>query len=405
MPRVLKLTRRVIEGLIHPPSATGNYYVMEAGGRDSLRGFGVRVFHAGILYVVRWRGKPYTLGRVDHLPIETAREMARVKINELIQGVEKPAVAGRRKTVAELAELFLEQVVAPRNAPRTLEEYRRLWRLHLLPRFGKMRLQEVTPEMVLKMKTEMADRPVAANRALQQLSAAFSEAAKLRWIGATDNPAGEKTVFRYTEDPETRALTAAEYRRFGAALREIEAERPSPLKAPTTAALRLLIYTGARPHEILAAQWAWVDLEARQISWPRAKGDRPGRKAKGRSIYLSPLSVEVIRSLERQPGCPWLIPGKDATKHLGSVDKAWALVCRRAGIEGTTPKSARHAYRSAGPEAGVPAEHMRELMGHASSEMTDEVYLHFNRDSQLRAAELMDAHLGRLLQPAAQDVA
>ena len=109
--------------------------------------------------------------------------------------------------------------------------------------------------------------------------------------------------------------------------------------------------------------------------------------------------------MEREPGCSWLIPGKDATKHLGSIRKAWALVCRRASIEGTTPKSARHAYRSAGPEAGVAAEHMRELMGHASSEMTDEVYLLFNRAAQLRAAELMDAHLGRLLQPAAaQDV-
>ncbi|HEV3455196.1 MAG TPA: tyrosine-type recombinase/integrase [Thermoanaerobaculia bacterium] len=104
--------------------------------------------------------------------------------------------------------------------------------------------------------------------------------------------------------------------------------------------------------------------------------------------------------MEREPGCPWLIPGKDVTQHLGSIDKAWALVCRRASIEGTTPKSARHAYRSAGPEAGVPAEHMRELMGHASSDMTDEVYLHFNREAQLKAAELMDAHLGHLLQPA-----
>ena len=57
-----------------------------------------------------------------------------------------------------------------------------------------------------------------------------------------------------------------------------------------------------------------------------------GSRPAGRSIYLSPLSIEVIRSLEREPGCRWLIPGKDTTKHLGSIDKAWALVCRRASL-------------------------------------------------------------------------
>src|SRR5262249_47900714 len=96
-----------------------------------------------------------------------------------------------------------------RRAPRTVEEDRRLWRLHLLPRFGSLRLPQVTPELVLRMKHNLADRPVAANRALQQLVAAFSFAKKLRWT--TENPADERTVDRYTEAPESRSLQPEEY--------------------------------------------------------------------------------------------------------------------------------------------------------------------------------------------------
>ncbi len=402
MPKVPLITRSLLERL-EPPKGQTWYYIMEGGGRGSLSGFGVRVHRHAVSYIVRYRRRPHVIGRVDRISLERARELARVKINELVQERHKPVLAGRRKTVAQLAELFLEQVVTPRNSPRTLEEYRRLWRLHILPRFGALRLHEVTPEMVLRMKHELAATPVAANRALQQLAAAFSEAIKLRWLAVGENPADEKTVDRYTEDPETRALTADEYRRIGAAIRE--AESLAILPARTIAALRLLLLTGARPHEILKAELAWVELGPfPRIQLPRAKGDRPGRKAKGRVIYLGQLGVEAIRSVPREPGCKWLIPADKQERHLGSIDKAWARVCKMATVEGTSPKSARHSFRSAGPEAGIRPDHMRELMGHATSEMTDQVYWHVNQEAQVRAAQTMDEHLGRLLQPADEGV-
>ncbi len=402
MPKVPLITRSLIERL-KPPTGQTWYYIMEGGGRGSLTGFGVRVHRHTVSYIVRYRRRPYVIGRVNVITLERARELARVKVNELVQERDKPAASGRRKTVAQLADLLLEQVVAPRNSPRTLEEYRRLWRLHILPRFGALRLHEVTPELVLRMKHEMAGTPVAANRALQQLAAAFSEAIKLRWLAAGENPADERTVQRYTEDPESRALTADEYRRIGAAIREAEVRVILP--ARTIAALRLLLLTGARPHEILAAELAWVELGPHpRIQLPRAKGDRPGRKAKGRAIYLGQLGVDAIRSVPRESGCKWLIPADDQARHLGSIDKAWARVCKMAGVEGTSPKSARHSYRSAGPEAGIQPDHMRELMGHATSEMTDQVYWHVNQEAQERAAQTMDEHLGRLLLPVEEGV-
>jgi integrase len=395
MPKVKTLTRRILESL--QPSASGDYYLMEEGGRGALRGFGVRVRRRSIQYVVRFRRRTQQLGPVDLLPLETAREQARQLLIQLRCERNDPALTGRRKTVAELAQLYLDQVVAPRNKPRTLDEYRRAWRLHVLPRLGTLRLTQVTPEQVLRMKHELADRPIAANRALQQLAAAFAFAKKLRWIH--DNPADERTVDRYAETPKSRSLEPEDYRRLGLALQEAEARAILPVR--TIAALRLLLLTGARPHEILSAELAWVELGSYpRIRRPLAKGDRPGKKPKGRSIWLGPAAVEIIRSLPRPPGCRWVIPGDEPDKPLTIIDKAWARICKMAGVEGATPKSARHAFRSAGPVAGVAPEHMRELMGHSSLKMIEEVYWHARAEDQVGAAGAMDQHVARLMSAA-----
>jgi integrase len=135
-----------------------------------------------------------------------------------------------------------------------------------------------------------------------------------------------------------------------------------------------------------------------RIKRPEAKGDRPGKRPKGRSIWLPPAAVEIIRSIPRPQGCRWLIPGDVPDQPVGDVDKAWARICKMAGIEGATPKSARHSFRSFGPEAGVAPDHMRELMGHTTSRMTDQVYWHPRAHAQAGAAAEIGRYLGNLLE-------
>jgi hypothetical protein len=48
-------------------------------------------------------------------------------------------------------------------------------------------------------------------------------------------------------------------------------------------------------------------------------------------------------------------------------------------------------------DSTVAPEHMRELMGHATSRMTDEVYWHARGEAQARAAAIMGEHLAELL--------
>lgn len=317
MPLVPLLTRSMLAKL-EPPKGSGpgaSYYVLEGGGRGAVSGFGVRVQRGSTSYVVRFRGRPHLLGKIDRLSLEDARELGRVKLLELARDREQPSLAGRRKTLAELAELHLEELASGSDRAGTIAGYRLLWRVYLLPRVGGLRLGEVTPEVVMRLKRDLRTTPVSANRALQQLSAALSLAVRLKWV--SDNPADRKVVEWYPERPRGRALSADEYQRLGVALREAEARSLMPSR--TLAAIRLLLLTGARPCcEILGAEVSWLRLDGHpRIKLPEAKGDRPGRRRRGRSIWLSPAALAVIQAVSRPPGCRWLIPGDDTRAPAG----------------------------------------------------------------------------------------
>jgi integrase len=443
---VPQITRSVLERV---RLARGNrYFIMEGGGINSLRGFGLEVGRAEVKYIIRKDGFPTVrLGLVHELTPEEAREQAAAKLRDIRAAKGNSSImTGLRLTIEELAKRYHE-AHADQWTPKTIEEYKRLWRLHLLPHvapepehrppLGKLKLPELTPARVVVLKRDIAAKVKAeakaeldanprrggqvngmtvANRALQQLTAAYQWAIdKMEWLPGP-NPASEKKVDRFKERPSKATIGPEQYQALGQALQKIEAE--SLLPARTLAAIRLILRTGCRPHEILTAELAWVqppillgpdfDLEtladpevyirlAPRIERPRGKGDRHDSEKEGRTIWLSPGDVAIIRSVPRYPGCRWVIPGDKEGTHLVSLQKAWELMCKLANVEGVTPKTARHAFRSQLPSAGVEPEHGMELLGHTSLRMMEKVYWHREAEAQARAAALAGGHVEKLL--------
>lgn len=219
---------------------------------------------------------------------------------------------------------------------------------------GKLKLPELTPARVVALKRDIAAKVKAeakaatqprrggqvngmtvANRALQQLTAAYQWAIdKMEWLPGP-NSASERKVDRFKERPSKATIGPEQYKALGQALQKIEADDLLPPR--TLAAIRLILRTGCRPHEILTAELAWVqpqillgpdfDLEtladpeayirlAPRIERPRGKGDRHDSEKGGRAIWLSPGDVAIIRSVPRHAGCCWVIPGDKEGTHL-----------------------------------------------------------------------------------------
>ena len=92
-----------------------------------------------------------------------------------------------------------------------------------------------------------------------------------RWGVRPDATNPVRHVERYREEKKERFLSLEELGRLGEAIRAGEADGANEF---AMAALRLLIFTGARLGEILNLRWEEVDLEKGVLVLPDSKTGR-----------------------------------------------------------------------------------------------------------------------------------
>jgi hypothetical protein len=238
-----RITMAVVDGL--RPSTV----VWDA----ELPSFGVRCQRKGKSYVLKYRvngqQRFVTIGRhgAPWTP-EMARREARRLLGEVAAGMDPAAVRNARKaelTLAEPADRYLAER-APHKKASSLAKDRRNLAKHILPALGERRVGALTRADIARFHHELRHLPVAANRCLALLSALLNWAERHGYRPDGSNFC--RHVERYREQHRERFLSAAELARLGDALAEAEDRGESP---HVVAALRLLIFTGARRSEIL----------------------------------------------------------------------------------------------------------------------------------------------------------
>ena len=159
-PNKLVLSRRAVDAL---PVAEREALFWD---RD-LTGFGVRVHPSGSkVYMVqtRARGKTrrVTIGRhgvwtPERARREAGRLLASLKAGETPRrpGADSPSANG--PTISEMAERYMTEHVAVRCKPTTQRGCRDILDRFLLPKFGALRLSEVTPDHVAALHYRLRD--------------------------------------------------------------------------------------------------------------------------------------------------------------------------------------------------------------------------------------------------------
>ena len=287
-----KLTKRSIEALA--PREI-DYIAWD----NDVPGFGVRVMPSGrksfvLQYRAGRRSRRMVLGYVNVVTPEQARAMAIQHLAALRQGVDPLAErdAGRDAvTVKDLAARFDAEHIAVHLKPSTQKEYRRSLKKFILPFFGNRPIAEVSREEVARFHHKYRHVPYQANRCLEILSKMFNLAEL--WGLRPDGSNPRKHIKKYREEKRERFLSAAELRRVGEVLREMEAEG---LEMPSAiAAVRLLILTGCRLNEIMTLKWEYVDLDVGVLNLPdfedRRQG-RPSRQAGDRHATAAPSPAQ-----------------------------------------------------------------------------------------------------------------
>lgn len=384
-----KLTKRFVESL--PANPAKDYIVWD----DVLAEFGVRVWPSGRkVYLVRYRThegvKRYkTLGQHGKVTAEQARVTAIHYFNQVRQGSDPVAehkAIQQAPTIAELATRYLDEHAEVKKKPESIRHDAFNLRLHVLPAMGKHRVATVTRADIAELHHAMHGTPGAANRVLALLSKMFNLAEQWGWREEGTNPV--RHIQRYREKRCERFLSTEELARLGEVL--AEAERTRTASPSVIAAIRLLIFTGARLSEILALRWEHVDVEQACLWLPDSK---TGAKV----IYLSPPARDVLAGLERHDGNPYVIAGRKPGSHLVNLRKPWGRLRAKAGLPDLLLHDLRHSFASVGATLGLSLPMIGKLLGHSHAATTQR-YAHLAADPVKQAMDQVGATIALALQ-------
>jgi len=190
--------------------------------------------------------------------------------------------------------------------------------------------------------------------------------------GAPTIPAKALSAIRRISGAVT--YSADELARLGRALDEYSDQQSADI-------FRLLLLTGARRGEVLAARWADFDPEFK--TWRK-----PASATKQKLEHSVPLSEParvLLTKIRREvaAGEEWVFPGY-AGEHRKVVWRAWLAICTAAEITGVRIHDLRHSFASVLASAGHSLPVIGALLGH-SVPTTTARYAHLY-DDPLRAA-------------------
>ena len=145
-----------------------------------------------------------------------------------------------------------------------------------------------------------------------------------------------------------------EFAALGWALARVESEYPVAV-----AAVRFLLYTGARKSEALGLRWEHVH------------GDRavlPDSKSGPRTIWLATPARAILAALPRREGCPWVFASDDGK--AVSIEKPWQAIRKKAGLGSLRIHDLRHTHAAVAVGNGEGLRIVAGLLGHADIENT-----------------------------------
>jgi integrase len=380
--RMARLTKRSVESIALP--AKRPVYAWD----EQLPGFGVKVTaNDRRIYIVKYRvgggraGRQrwFTLGVHGVLTCEQARAhaaqiLAAARRGEDPQGNRR--LMGGELTVADLWRRY-EAEHLPRKKTKSSEDDRQKARDYVLPKLGRLHINEVTRTDIQHLHQSLAARPYQANRVLALVSKMMSLAETWGIRALNSNPC--QHVQKFKEEARRRYLNAAELTRLGTALRS--GREKGTIGVYAASAIQLLLLTGARLNEMLSARWQWVDWDRRVINLPDSKtGAKP--------IYLSDAALGVLRTLNHRQDrgtSDYIIKGRHYGKPLINLTKPWHRVCAEADLSGVRLHDLRHTAASIGVGTGIALPIVGRLLGHSQPQTTQR-YAHVDSDPALVAA-------------------
>jgi len=346
-------------------------------------------------------------------------------LNQTVRGTLQEAKAHRAKLIHEIAggtfvtpskltlgeylERWLKEYARANLAPRTAEGYELIIRRHLIPALGRIKLSALKPEHVQryiaeKLSSGRADGKGGLSRRTVRhhymaLHTALRHAVKL---GLLSRNAADGVSPPSCSRHEWHCFDESELNRL------LEAAKTSPYYVFFYQAL----FTGMRRSELLGLRWRDVDLVLCEAHVSRSlhqlrTGEiviRPPKSKQGFRTVDLPLSAALLlQDYKDKQAVQRVVKGTRLSEDdlifsnvegkpllPNTVTHAWVKLVRRAGLKGVRLHDCRHSHASIMLKQGTHPKVVQERLGHASIQVTIDIYSHVAPGIQKAAAENFD---------------
>jgi integrase len=317
-------------------------------------------------------GRKETIRKVS--PVQTKRgaeQFEREVRSQLVSGQRKETVK-KVPTLAAFADEFLAYQ-ATLNKPAVVDGKRMMLRLHLLPFFGKLRLDQIDERGLDAYTVEKLEHvtprgvkmsPSTINQHLKLLGRMLRVAR--RWRVITEAPEiatlkQRKSEFDFLDFDEADAFLAG-------AVEHVPEWHPY---------LVVALRTGMRVGELIALRWREdVDIERGRIrvqqSWTRK--NRVFQTTKNDKIRELPLTWDAVEALrtQRSRTSGDLVFSHEDGSVLDDHATAYAIekLTKKLGMRLLSNHVLRHTFASHAVMRGVPIRQVQEWLGHGSIVVT-----------------------------------
>lgn len=287
---------------------------------------GVKTF-----YSVRWNPKK---GKTEHFKLGPFPELSVVKARELVAKVGTDIAEGRdpvrerkegRKELTfgeafkSWRQMLEGKILRHQRSVRYGKDCDDLFKRNLESLKAK-KLSQITRTDVRRVFEAVGKKAqTQANRTLALVSVVFNHAID---EGTLQGPNPASGIDRYPEVKRSRRILPAEMAGF---LTAVEAESNATIRDYVL----LSLYGAARRSNVLAMEWAEIDLETSIWHVPGAKT----KNGDPLDVPLEPEEVEILkRRKEAADDDRWVFPGTGKTGHLVEPKAGWKRIRDSAGM-------------------------------------------------------------------------
>jgi integrase len=275
-------------------------------------------------------------------------------------------------------EKFLE-VYKTKVKESTFNATKSIFKLHILPIFGKTKIRDISPSQCQQFVISLADY-VKGKEYYNQAKRVIDFAKKQRLV--KENPFDFVILPKFKEGRKEFNFLSPEE-----SYMVIDHHKKSQYWYTL---FRVLIYTGLRRGEILALTWSDIDFKNREISITKTLTigedkkvilSSPKAKASIRVIDIDEETLIELEKLKLKSKSDIVFPNtKGKYARLSNIQDKLHKACKDLGIKNVRVHDLRHTHASLLFASGADVKYVQNRLGHEKIETTLNIYIHVTKD-------------------------